>query len=193
MVFLGLHASISVHLSERFYNRQLGRWESNFAMFHERVGKFPERIQNMYLTYTLLLRAILKIKRKIESVQLGVHEVEDARAKNLMKALFKSLPKFSKNFDANLFAINPDKYDYLKAIFRNMAKLMDCVSCERCRLWGKVQIYGVGTALKILTSSNPKYKYFISAPFNFILVILNLLEANSLLYLMLLEDFLNRS
>lgn len=155
-MFLGLHASISVHLSERFYNRNLGRWESNFAMFNERVGKFPERTQNMYLTYILLLRAASKMKKKMETVQLGVRKDEDARAKSLMNAFFNSLPKAPKHFDSKLFAISPGQADHLKATFRNMAKLMDCVSCERCRLWGKVQIYGVGTALKILTSSNPK-------------------------------------
>jgi hypothetical protein len=29
---------------------------------------------------------------------------------------------------------------------------MDCVGCEKCRLWGKLQILGLGTALKILFS-----------------------------------------
>jgi len=27
---------------------------------------------------------------------------------------------------------------------------MDCVACEKCRLWGKLQVTGLGTALKIL-------------------------------------------
>jgi hypothetical protein len=27
---------------------------------------------------------------------------------------------------------------------------MDCVTCEKCRLWGKIQILGFGTAIKIL-------------------------------------------
>lgn len=27
---------------------------------------------------------------------------------------------------------------------------MDCVSCDKCKLWGKLQITGLGTALKIL-------------------------------------------
>lgn len=27
---------------------------------------------------------------------------------------------------------------------------MDCVTCEKCRVWGKLQILGVGTAIKIL-------------------------------------------
>jgi ERO1-like protein alpha/ERO1-like protein beta len=29
---------------------------------------------------------------------------------------------------------------------------MDCVGCEKCRLWGKLQVQGLGTALKILFS-----------------------------------------
>ena len=34
--------------------------------------------------------------------------------------------------------------------FRNVSRLMDCVGCDKCRLWGKVQTQGYGTALKIL-------------------------------------------
>ena len=30
--------------------------------------------------------------------------------------------------------------------------IMDCVGCEKCRLWGKLQVLGLGTALKILFS-----------------------------------------
>ena len=30
---------------------------------------------------------------------------------------------------------------------------MDCVTCEKCRVWGKLQILGLGTAIKILMSS----------------------------------------
>ena len=34
--------------------------------------------------------------------------------------------------------------------FRNVSRIMDCVGCDKCRLWGKVQVQGIGTALKIL-------------------------------------------
>lgn len=33
---------------------------------------------------------------------------------------------------------------------------MDCVGCEKCRLWGKVQTVGLGTALKVLFSYEDK-------------------------------------
>lgn len=36
-----------------------------------------------------------------------------------------------------------------KEHFRNVTRIMDCISCERCKLWGKVQTTGIGTALKI--------------------------------------------
>ena len=34
----------------------------------------------------------------------------------------------------------------------NISKILDCISCEKCRLNGKVQIKGMGTAMKILFS-----------------------------------------
>lgn len=36
----------------------------------------------------------------------------------------------------------------------DFSALMDCVGCEKCRLWGKLQVLGLGTALKILFSVN---------------------------------------
>lgn len=39
-----------------------------------------------------------------------------------------------------------------KEHFRNVSRIMDCVGCEKCRLWGKLQVTGLGTALKLLFS-----------------------------------------
>jgi hypothetical protein len=111
-------------------------------MFHDRVGSHIERVQNMYLTYTLLLRAVYRIKSKMHLVQFGVNNDDILRAKSLVDALYRNIPRYPKGFDENFLTISTNQASRLKATFRNMAKLMDCVSCERCRLWGKVQIYG---------------------------------------------------
>jgi hypothetical protein len=34
--------------------------------------------------------------------------------------------------------------------FRNISRIMDCVGCEKCRMWGKLQFLGLGTAMKVL-------------------------------------------
>jgi len=39
--------------------------------------------------------------------------------------------------------------------FLNISRIMDCVGCDKCRLWGKLQTHGMGTALKILFSDLP--------------------------------------
>lgn len=43
-----------------------------------------------------------------------------------------------------------------KAHFRNVTRIMDCVGCDKCRLWGKVQTTGLATALKILFELDEK-------------------------------------
>lgn len=35
--------------------------------------------------------------------------------------------------------------------FINISRIMDCVGCDKCKLWGKLQIQSLGTALKILS------------------------------------------
>jgi hypothetical protein len=40
--------------------------------------------------------------------------------------------------------------------FWNISRIMDCVDCDKCRLWGKVQTHGMGIALKILFADLPR-------------------------------------
>ena len=39
-----------------------------------------------------------------------------------------------------------------KGVFQNVSSLLDCVTCQKCKLHGKVALMGMGTALKILLS-----------------------------------------
>lgn len=43
-----------------------------------------------------------------------------------------------------------------KTHFRNVTRIMDCVGCDKCRLWGKIQTTGVATALKVLFELDEK-------------------------------------
>ena len=46
--------------------------------------------------------------------------------------------------------------EQFKSHFRNVSRIMDCVGCDKCRLWGKLQVSGIGTALKILFALDDK-------------------------------------
>ncbi|KAG7563955.1 Endoplasmic reticulum oxidoreductin 1 [Arabidopsis suecica] len=47
----------------------------------------------------------------------------------------------------------PELKQQIEKQFRNISALMDCVACQKCRLWEKLQVQGLGTSLKILFSA----------------------------------------
>ncbi|KAK9712359.1 endoplasmic oxidoreductin-1 [Basidiobolus ranarum] len=60
-IISGLHGSISMHICDEFCNVTTNKWGRNMLCYHYRVGKFPERIENVYFNYAILLSAINKM------------------------------------------------------------------------------------------------------------------------------------
>ncbi|KAL2330850.1 hypothetical protein Fmac_018431 [Flemingia macrophylla] len=87
---------------------------------------------------------------------------EDLKTQSLIKQLLYN-SKFQVAcpipFDeANLWKgqSGPELKQKIQQQFRNINALMDSVGCEKCRLWWKLQVLGLGTALKILFSVDGK-------------------------------------
>uniref|UniRef100_A0A2K6EUE2 ERO1-like protein alpha n=1 Tax=Propithecus coquereli TaxID=379532 RepID=A0A2K6EUE2_PROCO len=86
------------------------------------------------------------------------------------------LQSFPLHFDENSFFAGDKKEAHklkedFRLHFRNISRIMDCVGCFKCRLWGKLQTQGLGTALKILFSeklianmpeSGPSYEFHLT-------------------------------
>lgn len=78
-----------------------------------------------------------------------------------IKDLLSIIKKFPDHFnESTMFKGTKEaeklKYEF-KQHFRNITRIMDCVGCDKCRLWGKLQTQGLGTALKILFSGQFDY------------------------------------
>uniref|UniRef100_A0AAY4AKL2 ERO1-like protein alpha n=1 Tax=Denticeps clupeoides TaxID=299321 RepID=A0AAY4AKL2_9TELE len=165
----GLHTSINVHLSARYllsdswYER---KWGHNITEFQQRFdeelteGEGPKRLRNLYFLYLIELRALAKalpfFQRPSFQLFTGRPE-EDGKNRRLLVELLRVAKSFPLHFDeTSLFAGNRKeamklKEDF-KLMFKNISRIMDCVGCFKCRLWGKLQTQGLGTALKILFS-----------------------------------------
>ena len=101
------------------------------------------------------------------------NKVQDAENKALLLEILHEIKSFPLHFDENsFFAGDKNEAHKLKEDFRlhfrNISRIMDCVGCFKCRLWGKLQTQGLGTALKILFSeklianmpeSGPSYEF----------------------------------
>jgi ERO1-like protein alpha len=152
----GLHTSITVHLAyDYLLDADKGIWGPNPELFHERVGEFPQRLKNMYFTYLFLLRATQKISPLLLDWDYHTPTTgEDAKVHDLIENMSKTITlTCPATFDETVMFKGPDSdalKKQFKARFRNISEVLDCVTCEKCRLWGKLQINGLGTALKIL-------------------------------------------
>jgi ERO1-like protein beta len=153
-VISGMHASISTHLCYDYLNQTTGEWHPNLACYEQRLHGFPDRISNLYFNYALMLRAVGKIKQHIKDYSFCSEDpIQDSRTKNSVLRLASALPDGPEVFDETVMFRDPDalalKEDFRNR-FRNVSRIMDCVGCDKCRLWGKLQTNGYGTALKVL-------------------------------------------
>lgn len=173
----GLQASINTHISLRYKYGE--SWGPNPSLFVERVGKHRARLQNLYFTYLFVMRALGRYRHDLIQYDYSTgNEADDARVKDILRTLVledndahSSCPAAHKSvlagFDErSLFRVQQGELSYdqfmeakqekrqleqqFKTKFQNVSRIMDCVTCEKCRLWGTIQTMGLGTAVKIL-------------------------------------------
>ncbi|KAG0143052.1 hypothetical protein CROQUDRAFT_135177 [Cronartium quercuum f. sp. fusiforme G11] len=152
----GLHTSISIHICDEYLDPVSGRWVPNLQCYLTRVGAHPDRLQNLYFAYTLMLRALSKSSNYLRSnrVELCTEDEEsDNRTREILDQLINIAQAYPGTFDeTSMFAGDQAKTlkEEFKMHFRNVSRIMDCVGCDKCRLWGKLQVTGLGTGLKLL-------------------------------------------
>ncbi|XP_077536560.1 endoplasmic reticulum oxidoreductin-1-like protein isoform X3 [Haemaphysalis longicornis] len=174
----GLHTSINVHLCAQYLSREsgpLGRatWGPNAGEFQRRFspsstrGEGPQWLRNLYFVYLLELGALAKAAPYLLQEEFYT-SAEDESVRNGVRALLDAARDFPHHFnDSAMFNGRKDAAklkEEFKVHFRNISKIMDCVGCDKCRLWGKLQVQGLGTAFKILFTDksrlppeNPKF------------------------------------
>ncbi|KAF2146943.1 uncharacterized protein K452DRAFT_283142 [Aplosporella prunicola CBS 121167] len=154
-VVSGMHASITTHLCYEHMNQTTGTWGPNLACYEKRLHGFPDRISNLYFNYALVLRAVGKLQNYWKNYEFcAADPSQNAETKDLVLSLSSAIPENQKDsiFDEGVMFQGDHallKEDF-RDRFRNVSRVMDCVGCDKCRLWGKLQTAGYGTALKVL-------------------------------------------
>ncbi|KZV88086.1 endoplasmic oxidoreductin-1 [Exidia glandulosa HHB12029] len=163
-IISGLHASISTHICwENMKDQTQGEWGPDLSCFVSRVATHPERLQNIYFNTVLMLRALSRIGPYLAKYDLcsGDHDT-DASIEEFTKRELGSVVDLAQTvgkFDESVLFRGENALvlkEEFKQHFRNVSRIMDCVGCDKCRLWGKVQVTGVATALKILFELDEK-------------------------------------
>ncbi|KAE8213930.1 hypothetical protein CF327_g2645 [Tilletia walkeri] len=195
-IISGLHASISIHVCADYLDQETGEWAPNLECFVTRIAQHPERLQNVYFNYVLLLRALSRLSDGwLDNVDIGTRvgadvntpwnlsvssnsstadspatthsqdlqddpeHASDSITREHLLSLISAAQASPPTFDEqSMFSPSNPEAGQLRTEFRerfrNISAIMDCVGCDKCRLWGKVQVNGLGTALKILFSDS---------------------------------------
>lgn len=145
----GLHSSISIHLCAEYpTNGLIGTFEPNVEEFLRRFDGRYDYLENLYTLFLLELKALtLGETYLMKKVNWPEASTRDA-VHDLLKVANKlEMPKFKE------LSLKPSHVSHeLASHFRNITtSIMDCVACDKCKLWGKVQLRGLGTAFKILS------------------------------------------
>lgn len=148
----GLHSSINIHLSAEYpSNCLVGSFEPNLNEFLRRFDGHNEYIENLYKLYLLELKALLLSKNYfLKKVQWP-----EASIKSAIQDLFAVMDKVDVP-NLEQVSLEPSHMSYdLATHFQNITTtIMDCVGCDKCKLWGKVQLRGLGAAFKILSMND---------------------------------------
>jgi len=170
----GLHSSISLHIAHSYClemdPHQVGEcrmWGSNDAIAYDRVLNHPDRVENLYVAFSLLLRAVVKAEFAIVAAVPDFDPVMVESLNHWQESLLPELLALSEKapatFDesalldlddedenSNSLLQRKQKLTELQRRFQELQSIMQCVGCDRCKLWGTLQTLGVGTALRIL-------------------------------------------
>lgn len=103
-----------------------------------------------------MLRALRKATPYLRAYNYDTGDAEvDAKTHKAVNALLDKADSCQATFDETSMFSGPGAdtlKEEFKAHFRNVSRIMDCVGCDKCRLWGKTQVTGVATGLKLLFS-----------------------------------------
>merc|ERR1712070_832800 len=140
-------------------------------LFHERVGRHPDRIKNLHFVFAFMMRALHTIKPHIDRLlESGANSCFTcAETHNSTRTLLLQLldpPQGAAGaadcrgvlqaFDNAVLFSGQDAeasrllYKDIARRFRHMGNLMTCVGCDRCKLWGTLQFHAARVALGIL-------------------------------------------
>jgi ERO1-like protein alpha len=158
----GVHASVNMHIASH-WTEESNETFRNYTAYYEGLGKYPDRIKNMHFVYALTVRALNLVANELvdHDYTTGLCEKNDSMTGiYMMDLLANTIIHCQESFNESaLFTQNkPDLLNEIQDKFFNISRIFDCISCDKCRLNGKVQITGLGTALKILFTNQRDLK-----------------------------------
>ena len=162
-IFTGWLAVTNFEIGCNFRNRNTKEKYVNITYVANKFLYQKDKIDNLFFLYSLILKAANKaVPYFLEYDYSSGDAEEDKNTSKLIKEIFRHELK---NFDEIEEAFKDsyvefEKYIYSNMIseliirFRNISSIIDCVTCSKCRMHAKLEVFGIATMLKIMFSKS---------------------------------------
>ena len=162
-IFTGWLAVTNFEIGCNFRNRNTKEKYVNITYVANKFLYQKDKIDNLFFLYSLILKAANKaVPFFLEYDYSSGDPAEDKNTSKLIKEIFRHELK---NFDEIEEAFKDsyvefEKYIYSNMIseliirFRNISSIIDCVTCSKCRMHAKLEVFGIATMLKIMFSKS---------------------------------------
>ena len=137
-------------------------WKFNVNEFYRRFNpnstqqQGPNWLKNIYFTFLVELHALSQAESVLkQAVFYTGNSSHDIVTRERVSSLLSMVKQTGLSFDQKrLFFAEFELVSSIRDTFANITRIIDCVSCQRCRLWGNLQTRAIATSLKILFSSH---------------------------------------
>ncbi|KAM0676641.1 hypothetical protein BDAP_002753 [Binucleata daphniae] len=137
----GLHFSVTVHISQFYYEKKLITYNPIFY----NSKRNNQHIKNLMFTQKYVKEAFGKINSKFI-----ICSIENTTNDSiLLNNLIKSHQKYTETDNETITHDNALKH------YKKLLECTNCIDCDKCKLWGKIQIKGLFSAYKL---QNGMYK-----------------------------------
>ena len=151
----GIHSSINMHISQYHGTKYSTEVKKNHKQFVNTVGGNKERLENMYFAYEFVLTALSRAQKDIQSFDFSLYNSTEN------KIFHNMVNRFINQFDNSGFVPLKDNdlykpikkqnfVDLIHPVFLNITRLLNCVTCEKWKLHGKLQFNGLSAVMKIM-------------------------------------------
>jgi flavocytochrome c len=172
----GMHTSTSLSIARNYFapskRKNRDNWEPNLSYFNQKLQGQSEYIQNLYFAMAVLLRAAEKATQFLKNCRFDTgYPEQDVKAIRLLERFldspvvmescghvfgaFDETALFESNEESNEHASSAGarlKRESFKRSFHLVSFLLDFISCQQCKMHGKLSVTAFGVALKMLFS-----------------------------------------
>ena len=167
-IFMGWLVNTNFQIGCNFRNRETNNTYINVSYVTKKYLYHKDKIDNLLFLYSLMIKAVNKaVPLLLEYDYRSGNKTEDQMPYKYTKEIFRyellnidlieeSFQEIYSHFEK---FTNSQKISELIIRFRNISSIIDCVTCSKCRMHAKLEVFGIATMLKIIfTSSTEELK-----------------------------------